>query len=132
MEKQLRQELRTRLEKDIVERTVIPAVQRVVREQRAKTGVRAAPTTVDGHAESTPDGLDSKYLDRTGLRGLSFRPQKKRLREEIPTAVSTDSIALPERLEDGAEEPMVERPKKKVKKSKTKADELFREFVQVE
>ena len=104
-------DLRKVFEKDIVERVVASQVMRVVTEERAKAGVRPVQVTAtDG--QDVMDALDPKYLDRAGLRGLSFRKQKKRPREEVP-AVSVESPALPEE-----EELVVERPKKKSKKAK--------------
>ncbi len=103
-------DLRKVFEKDIIERVVASQVRRVLTDERAKTGVRT------GHVPESTDVLDAKYIDRAGLRGLSFRKQKKRPREEeVGTVVSADSPAVPDRLE---EELVVERPKKKVKKSK--------------
>ncbi len=108
-------ELRKMLEKDVTERVLAPRVARMVLEQRGKAGARIAHAAgVDGHVAEIPDGLDPKYLDRTGLRGLSFR--KKRTREELTPAVSTETVAVSDRAEE--EEVLVERPKKKLKKSK--------------
>ena len=108
VEKQLRQELRTRLEKDIVERVVASQVRKRVAEERAKKGVRIE-AVMDGHAAEAVDH-ESKYLDRDALRGLSFRTKKKRPREEAVAPVEAAIVA--------EEEVVVERPKKKLKKSK--------------
>ena len=106
-EKQLRQELRTRLEKDIVERIVASQVRKRVAEERAKKGLRIE-AAVDGHVPETADH-ESKYLDKDTLRGLSFRTKKKRPREEA---------AAPVEAVVAEEEVAAERPKKKPKKSK--------------
>ncbi|KAI0752705.1 hypothetical protein C8Q80DRAFT_1267213 [Daedaleopsis nitida] len=110
-------DLRKVFEKDIVERLVVSQVKRVLNEERAKAGVRPAQVAaiVDGQVADIPDALDPKYLDRAGLRGLSFR--KKRAREEVAAAVSVDSPGAPATVEE-EEALVVERPKKKVKKSK--------------
>ena len=108
-------ELRKMLEKDVTERVLAPRVAKIVIEQRGKAGARVANVVgADGHVAEIPEGLDPKYLDRNGLRGLSFR--KKRVREELTPAVSTETVAVSDKAEE--EELVVERPKKKLKKSK--------------
>ncbi|KAI0649953.1 hypothetical protein C8Q79DRAFT_997924 [Trametes meyenii] len=117
-EKTILRDLRAILEKDVVERVVASQVRRVVTAERTKKGVRVVDATpaADGHAPEGHDALDGKYLDRAGLRGLSFRKQKKRPREEA-NAASVETPA-PEQAQDEVEEEMVvERPKKKPKKA---------------
>ncbi|KAH9927944.1 uncharacterized protein BXZ73DRAFT_102452 [Epithele typhae] len=109
-EKMIFKELRGFLEKDITERIVASRIRQVVLDERAKKGVAPPPEVpaIEPH-----EGVDPKYLDRAGLRGLSFRP-KKRPREEvveIPAVVVT-------KQED--EEDVVVRPKKKPKKAPKK------------
>ena len=108
-EKMIMQDLRALLEKDITERMVAPHVRGVVHEESAKKGVRPPETATDSADHPQHDTLDAKYIDRTDLRGLSFRKQKKRLREE-PVVVEP-TPAPPEPHED--EVVVVEPPKKK-------------------
>ncbi|KAI0634221.1 hypothetical protein C8Q77DRAFT_1055565 [Trametes polyzona] len=124
-EKTILRDLRALLEKDVVERVVASQVRRVVADQRSKKGARATdtPVPVDGHVGEAHEPLDSKYAaDKVGLRGLSFRKQKKRPREEVEV-VTTETPPLPEPekpQEDGEEEITVERPKKRPKKAVVK------------
>ncbi|KAI0827421.1 hypothetical protein BC628DRAFT_1318587 [Trametes gibbosa] len=121
-EKTILRDLRALLEKDIVERVVASQVRRVVIDERAKKGMRVveAPATADGHMPEAHDLLEGRYLDKTGLRGLSFRKQKKRAREDV--AVVTETPPSAEKAQDErADEVVVERPKKKPKKAVKKA-----------
>ncbi|EJF61682.1 hypothetical protein DICSQDRAFT_85722 [Dichomitus squalens LYAD-421 SS1] len=107
-EKELRQELRATLEKDIVERILASQVRRLVAEERTKKGVRTEPV-VDGHVAEALEH-ESKYLDKDALRGLSFRNKKKRPREDMVAPVETAVMT--------EDDMVVERPKKKPKKAK--------------
>ncbi|EIW53395.1 uncharacterized protein TRAVEDRAFT_154887 [Trametes versicolor FP-101664 SS1] len=120
-EKTILRDLRALLEKDVVERVVASQVRRVVTDERTKKGTRVAdtPVAVDGHAPEVHEALDAKYLDKTGLRGLSFRKQKKRAREEVIVVASETPPPL-EKVQDEDEEVVVERPKKKSKKTALK------------
>ncbi|KAH9854604.1 hypothetical protein C2E23DRAFT_817177 [Lenzites betulinus] len=120
-EKTILRDLRALLEKDIVERVVASQIRRVVIDERSKKGARVAdtPANVDGHIPETHDVLEGKYMDKAGLRGLSFRKQKKRAREEVVVATETPPPA--EKAQDeGEEEVVMERPKKKPKKTAKK------------
>ncbi|KAI9056360.1 hypothetical protein FKP32DRAFT_1615880 [Trametes sanguinea] len=119
-EKTILRDLRALLEKDIVERLVASQVRRVVLDHRSKKGVRAADGTpgVDGRVPATNDVVEgSKLLDKSGLRGLSFRKQKKRLREESATPVTAESPAPAKADEEGEDEVVEERPRKKPRKA---------------
>ncbi|KAI0772811.1 hypothetical protein BD413DRAFT_603709 [Trametes elegans] len=122
-EKTVLHDLRALLEKDIVERVVASQVRRVVTDQRAKRSTRMADPmpAVDGHVPEVHDVLDGKYLDRSGLRGLSFRKQKKRAREEVEVVATEAPPLAPEKTEAAVEqEAVVERPKKKLKRAPKK------------
>ena len=65
-EKQLRQELRATLEKDIVERILASQVRKLVAHERSRKGVRSEPV-VDGHvaeagAQRMPDEAPERHL----------------------------------------------------------------------
>ncbi|KAI0325507.1 hypothetical protein GY45DRAFT_1287086 [Cubamyces sp. BRFM 1775] len=118
-QKTVLRDLRALLEKDVVERVVASQVRRVITDHRSKKTARTteAIATVNGHVPESQDVLDAKLLDKTGLRGLSFRKQKKRPLEEV-AIVSTETPAMSEKADDeGEEEVVVERPKKKPKKA---------------
>ncbi|KAI0372469.1 hypothetical protein BV20DRAFT_939690 [Pilatotrama ljubarskyi] len=121
-EKSILRDLRALLEKDVVERVVASQVRRVVLDERTKKGTRVPEAAaVDGHVPETHDALDGKYLDKTGLRGLSFRKQKKRAREEVSVTSTVEPPPPSEKVdEEGEEEIDVERPKKKPKKAALK------------
>ncbi|KAI8989151.1 hypothetical protein BD414DRAFT_514827 [Trametes punicea] len=121
-EKTILRDLRALLEKDVVERVVASQVRRVVAEFRTRRGARTAEaaTAVDGHVPEAQDALDGKLLERAGLRGLSFRKQKKRTREETAVA-SSEAPAVSGKVDGEGEEVVVEeRPRKKAKKATRK------------
>ncbi|KAI0356932.1 hypothetical protein OH77DRAFT_1495189 [Trametes cingulata] len=121
-EKTILRDLRILLEKDVVERVVASQVRRVVLDERTKKGTRVPEAAgVDGHVAEAHDPLDGKYLDKAGLRGLSFRKQKKRAREEVSMVSAVEPPVAVEKVDDeGEEEIDVERPKKKPKKTAVK------------
>ncbi|CDO74599.1 hypothetical protein BN946_scf184586.g4 [Trametes cinnabarina] len=121
-EKTIMRDLRAMLERDVIERLVASQVRRVVLDHRSKKGVRVANVApgANGHAPEAHDTLDGKALDKTGLRGLSFRKQKKRALEDVTAVVSMDSPAPEKEDEEGEDEVVVERPKKKARKAMPK------------
>ena len=121
-EKQLRQELRATLEKDIVERILASQVRKLVAHERSRKGVRTEPV-VDGHVAEALDH-ESKYMDRDALRGLSFRNKKKRPREETVPPVESAAVA--------EDEVVVDRPRKKSKKTKKVVVEVEEKVIESE
>ncbi|KAH9834957.1 uncharacterized protein C8Q71DRAFT_710714 [Rhodofomes roseus] len=103
-------ELRALLEKDLLDKVVSTGVQKLVLEER----VRRAAQIPDGEQETKQWG--------SGLRGLSFKKQRKRPREERETPSLVTPQPDPEVARSQSqtvsfvEEPAVERPRKRQKK----------------
>ena len=99
-------ELRTLLEKDIVDRIVAPMLRRLVADEKTKTrGETGAP----GVPEQKP-------LEKKGLKGLSFKKQiKKEAVQEVKVEVPERELRKEEEEEEEEEEEIVDRPKKRRK-----------------
>ncbi|CAL1709865.1 unnamed protein product [Somion occarium] len=106
-EKLILQELKTLLEKDVMEQIVGTEVKRLVTEDREKRRADGVDGLLDEGAE--------ELLSRRALKGLSFRKQRKRVREEAkppPVEEPVAPAAKPAHV-DEEEEP----PRKKAKKA---------------
>ncbi|OBZ76711.1 Histone-lysine N-methyltransferase, H3 lysine-4 specific [Grifola frondosa] len=115
-EKIILKDLWAMLEKDVMDRVVGSEVRRLVSDDKAKRVSKISgilEERIDGHNVEVPDAAEPKPYDRAGLKGLSFRKQKKRIREETK-AVTPPAMAVEHEIPEEAE---VERPKKKPKKS---------------
>ncbi|KAH9920691.1 uncharacterized protein B0H18DRAFT_585435 [Fomitopsis serialis] len=82
--KELRTILRTTLEKDLLDKVVSTGVQRLVLSERARQVARA------------PDGEQEAKQWGAGLRGLSFKKQRKRPWEERDTPILATPQLEPE------------------------------------
>ncbi|OCH94594.1 hypothetical protein OBBRIDRAFT_769324 [Obba rivulosa] len=122
-EKLILKDLRTMLEKDAMERVVGSGLRRLVADEKARKGSKVVAGVAEREREN-----ETKAAERVGLKGLSFRKEKKkRPREEpeaLPTAPSAASvITLPEKEEehdkeeDHEEIAFEEPPRKKPKTS---------------
>ncbi|KAH9947798.1 hypothetical protein B0H21DRAFT_691297 [Amylocystis lapponica] len=95
-EKIILKDLRAVLEKDVIERIVGNRIRRLVAEEKTKRGTKIAGVLDESLARVNPVNTvadqeatgESKSHER-GLKGLSFRKQKKRTREEAKIAVPT-------------------------------------------
>ena len=98
-------ELRTLLEKDIVDRVVAPMLRRLVTEEKVKI-----------RGETGAAGLpEQKPLEKKGLKGLSFKKQvKKEAVQEVKVEVPERELRKEEEEEEEEEE-VVGRPKKRRK-----------------
>ncbi|KAL6309422.1 hypothetical protein BKA93DRAFT_723765 [Sparassis latifolia] len=113
-------DLKTMLEKDVVERIVGTNVRHLVVDAKAKRGVSvpgAVDSLIDGHIADHEHGADLRPYEKS-LKGLSFRKQKKRPREE-ETKVTVPA-AVEHRDEEVDHVGHVERPKKRPRKTVTK------------
>ncbi|KAL4250990.1 Histone-lysine N-methyltransferase, H3 lysine-4 specific [Abortiporus biennis] len=111
-------ELKSALEKDIAEKVISPEVKKLVTEDREQRRSKIGEAGVDGmvHGQDVQAALEHKYA---GLKGLSFRKQKKRIREETKPLTSADNLGAP--AKPVADRELDERPKKKPKKASRKA-----------
>ncbi|KAI0943146.1 hypothetical protein AcV7_002374 [Taiwanofungus camphoratus] len=119
-EKIILKDLKTLLEKDVTERVVGGGVRRIVAEEKGKRGMKGAGATeermprVDGRAADQEPGTASEQRPwEKSLKGLSFRKERKRVREE-EAQVSLPASVLPEHDQENTD--VVERPKKRPKK----------------
>lgn len=101
-------ELRSLLEKDLLDKVVSTGVQKLI---LAEKGHRTTRLLDSDH--------DAKHWN-AGLRGLSFKKQRKRPREEeLKRLVPETTQSTPEpsdvRAEEGVEDSLPERPKKRQK-----------------
>lgn len=104
-------ELRSLLEKDLLDKVVSTSVQRLILAEKEHRTTRL------------PDGDNDARQWNAGLRGLSFKKQRKRPREEDLKRLVTESTPEPldARPEQPVQETLPERPKKRQKKaSRTK------------
>lgn len=109
-QKLILQELKTLLEKDIMEQIVGTEIKRLVSEDKEKRRAEGGEGVMDEGAE--------ELLSRRTLKGLSFRKQRKRVREEKP---ATPVVVEPTKGPEEVEEP--ERPRKKARKTRKVIEE---------
>ncbi|PSR81754.1 hypothetical protein PHLCEN_2v6263 [Hermanssonia centrifuga] len=129
-EKIIMRDLKASLERDIVERVVGSELRRLIAEEKAKKGDKGGSSDGAMHVqdqigvEGEGDPLQRAGLLFAGLKGLSFRKQKKRAREEArpselreaSPSVDPPVIVVEFKQELEAEEP----PKKKARKAPPK------------
>lgn len=108
-EKIILKELRASLEKDVMDRLVGSDIKRLVAEEKAKRGTSG--TTANGQVVEGGFDVADRAYSTAGLRGLSFRKQKKRPLEETQV-----TLPLAVAVEDNADEPLPEPPRKKQRK----------------
>ena len=114
-EKLILQELKALLEKDVMDHVVGKEIKRLVSEDKERRRAEGGEGVMD-------EGAEELHSRRT-LKGLSFRKQRKRIREEKPaTPVVVEPIKEPEEVEAEAEEE-VERPRKKARKTRKVIEE---------
>lgn len=110
-------ELTGLLQRDIMERVVGPDLRRLVADERSKGTLGSA-------------AVEQKPLERRGLKGLSFKKQRKIVEEEVKSAVEPE-LDIVEKAEDEDED--IERPMKRRKKEvQTKSRKVLPEDLESE
>ncbi|KZT08175.1 uncharacterized protein LAESUDRAFT_697684 [Laetiporus sulphureus 93-53] len=120
-EKIILKDLRAMLEKDVVDKVVASGIRHMILDEKTKRGPKVA-LFPDGHTVDH-EGTEPRHFGVSDLRGLSFRKQKKRDREENQTRFESlmqeheEHQEHPGRDEERPDAHVSDRPHKRQKKT---------------